>query len=266
MELESLAPVAELLQQRNYVDLSWLVADARVGYDVVSSGYGDDGYVDFANAAVYAPIRSFDMLLRLEEEERQALFTAITEYCDSRHRGSIDLIKLTFRIDLDASGFPTEPKQLTNDEIEVPNLDKLPISRQLREFVGHRLSEAQICRTNGAYLAATVLLGSALEAALLGVALKNQQEFNSSPKAPSKGKYGNPRSVRDWKLSDLIRVSQDLGLLEPDIEKPSDGLMEFRNYIHPSKGLKTEFTPNQGTADLGFRVLVEVFNDLSKVE
>ena len=265
MELESLAPVAKLLEHRNYLDLSWLVADAKVEYEVFTSGYRDGVYVDIANAAVYAQIRSYDMLLRLEEEERQALFTAIREFCDSKHGGGIDLIDLFFRIDLDASGFPTEDKKFIENEFEVPNLDKLPISPQLRRFVGQRLTEAQICRTNGAFLAATVLLGSVLEAALLGVAQKNQKDFYKSQKAPPAGRDGRKRNVKEWKLTELITVSQDLGLLDPEIEKHSHGLREFRNYIHPSRGMKNEFSPDEDTTEIAFKVLVAAFNDLTRM-
>lgn len=262
LNLESLGGVAELLRFRQRDDLAKLVAKAKVEYQTFDFVFGQlDQIIDLADAVVFAPIPEFHVLEGLNEEDHRFVLHAILDYCFSRHGQSIAVQGLRFSIDWDASGITNDDKHIQDEDFELPNFKRLPINPQMTDFVEHRLTEARICLTNGAFLAATVMLGSALEAALLGIGLENEQQFHKSQKKP-KGRDGKSRNVRDWTLSELIRVSQDLGFLGPAIGKHSEVLMEFRNYIHPSKELKTGFTPDRNTVRIDSVVVVEALNGL----
>ena len=79
-------------------------------------------------------------------------------------------------------------------------------------------------------LAAIFLAGSTLEGILLNTAINNPRAFNQSLSAP-KDKEGKILKLNDWKLSQLIDVACEIGLLDLDIKKFSHSLRDFRNYI-----------------------------------
>ena len=155
--------------------------------------------------------------------------------------------------------FPDE--EFLNKEFEIPNLQKLPVAPDVAEIIQDRLKEAQACLCVGAYLSVIILYGSILEAVLLGAALKDPEEFNRSAKAPKR--RDKPKVFQDWTLLEFINVGCDLELLKPDVREFSQGLREFRNYIHPNKQLKSDFKPDEFTAKICFQVLKAALADVS---
>ena len=161
--------------------------------------------------------------------------------------------------------FPDEDfladEEFLNKAFEIPNLQKLPVDSDVAEIIQDRLKEAQACLSVGAYLSVIILCGSVLEAVLLGAAQKDPAKFNRSAKAP-KGR-DKPKAFRDWTLLEFINVGCDLELLKPDVREFSQGLREFRNYIHPNKQLKSDFKPDEFTAKICFQVLKAALADVS---
>ena len=143
------------------------------------------------------------------------------------------------------------------DEIQIA---KLPIASDSQFIVEERLSEAQVCFKNGAYLATIVMAGSALEAALMGAAKKYSEQFNNSTSRPKSG--GKTKRLDKWSLADYINVGADIKLLGEDVKELNHGLRNFRNYIHPLRQTDSKFTPDQHTAEMCLQVLKATFHDL----
>ena len=147
--------------------------------------------------------------------------------------------------------------------LELSNISSLPVDSEVSEIIQDRLTEAQACLKVGAYLSVIFLLGSVLEAALLGAAKSESVKFNQSEHSP-KYKNGNVRKLRDWSLADLIDVAYDIKLIKTDSSHFSHALRDFRNYIHPEKQLKQDFKPDQYTSSLCFLALMAALADLSR--
>jgi hypothetical protein len=69
-------------------------------------------------------------------------------------------------------------------QVDIPDLDKLPIDSELVGIIEARLEEAKKTLAAGAHLAAIILCGSVLEGVLLGAAQRYPEKFNRSSKAP----------------------------------------------------------------------------------
>ena len=148
-----------------------------------------------------------------------------------------------------------------NKEFEVPNLQKLPVEFAVSEIIQSRLKEAQSCLAAKAYLSVIFQCGSVLEAVLLGAAQKEPEKFNRSQSSPKREDKTKP--FHEWSLSEFINVASEIGLLNPDIQKFSHGLRDFRNYIHPYEQLASGFTPDEYTAKLCFQALKAALADVS---
>ena len=151
-------------------------------------------------------------------------------------------------------------QEFLSDKFDEIQIAKLPIASNLQSIVEERFNEAQVCFENGAYLAAIVMAGSTLEAALIGVAEEYNEQFNNSASRPTSG--GKTKGLDKWSLVDYINVGADIGLLSEDVEKYSHALRDFRNYIHPLRQTGSKFKPNQRTAAISLQVLKAALHDL----
>lgn len=156
------------------------------------------------------------------------------------------------------SGIPpyisgTTDEGFLKKEFEIPNIQRLPVDFAVSEIIQDRVKEAQLCLSIGAHLSVIFQCGSILEAVLLGAAQRHPEKFNRSVKSPKHD--GRVKAFQEWKLSELINVTTDVGLLKPDVQKFSHGLRDFRNYIHPYEQLVSGFKPDEHTSKLCFQVL-----------
>lgn len=138
-------------------------------------------------------------------------------------------------------------------DFEIPDFNNLPVEYAVAEIIRNRLEEAQSCMNAKAYLAVILLCGSVLEAVLLGAAREDPERFNRSPVSPKKD--NKVKLFPDWRLSELIDVAHNVGVLKLDVQKFSHGLRDFRNYIHPYEQMASGFTPDEYTAKVSFQVL-----------
>ncbi|MDR3030842.1 MAG: hypothetical protein LBU35_00445 [Holosporales bacterium] len=125
-------------------------------------------------------------------------------------------------------------------------LDFLGLEPNLKEVLEQRFKEMQICIKNNAPLAAILMAGSLLEG-ILSLFLKKSRNLECS-----------------WSLAKLIDVSYDKGYLREDVKKFSDGLRNFRNYIHPEKQVKANFNPDMHTAKMCRQALCATITNLKK--
>lgn len=128
------------------------------------------------------------------------------------------------------------------------DLSKLQLEGALFDVLTQRLKELKDC-IKYAPLATILLAGSILEFALLSLGISNRKLFENSANAP-KGK-----KIEEWKLSELIDVAYDIGIIKIDVYKFSSTLRQFRNYIHPHRQLMEHFFPDGNTAHICFHVL-----------
>lgn len=164
------------------------------------------------------------------------------------------------------SGKTADVNSATDDrflskEFQIPNIQRLPVDLAVSEIIQDRLKESQSCLSAGAYLSVIFQCGSVLEAVLLGAAQNAPQKFNLSPASPKRD--GKVKSFQDWTLSEFINVAHDIGLLNPDVQKFSHGLRDFRNYIHPYQQMVSGFKPDEHTAKLCFQVLKAALADVA---
>ena len=160
----------------------------------------------------------------------------------------------------EANSLPSE--RIPNRKIEIPSIQNLPVAPAVSEIIQDRLKEAQTCLSVGAHLSVIFLCGSVLEAVLIGAARNEPEEFNRSKRSP-KNSQGKVKDFGEWKLSQLIDVTYDIGLLKPDSLRFSHTLRDFRNYIHPEQQLKEDFKPDNYTSEGCFQALKTALADLS---
>jgi hypothetical protein len=135
-------------------------------------------------------------------------------------------------------------------------------------FFGLYREEARRCGEAGAHLAGCVLLGSALEAALLAMAQCCADEVARLIERKKSKELSRPPS--EWSLSQLLLLARDLGwlpsagvrkdLLNPKIAQVGDYaevVRAIRNLLHPSIYLREcpEKAINEKHLQFSFEVL-----------
>lgn len=135
------------------------------------------------------------------------------------------------------------------------SFDGLGFDSKFMAILDSRAIEASACIKSGAPLAAVFMCGSMLEGVLLFVASKNPAEFNRAAASPKQVGTDKAKLFEDWSLCDLINVAHEIGLIRLDVKKFSHALRDFRNYIHPNEQVKSDFHPDQLTAQICFQVL-----------
>jgi len=153
------------------------------------------------------------------------------------------------------SGKPkTEEKEPTLDvflatKFDIPDLEKLPIEGVFKPIIKQRLDEIERCYDAQAYLASIILIGSVIEAVLLGAAITNRKQFSEATGSPK-------TAVEKWNLSSLIDVATEIGMLKKDVGKFSQTVREFRNYVHPFQEASPDFKLDRHTARICCQVLM----------
>lgn len=148
-----------------------------------------------------------------------------------------------------------------SDDLRV---DALRLDAVLTPILQSRIDEVQACPRDKVHLGTIFLLGSTLEGILIGVATKSQQRFMTAGCAPT-DKNGTVRKIYDWKLTELIDVAHEIGILNLDVKKFSHVLRDFRNYIHPYHQMSHRFSPDQGTVDICWQVFKAAFAQLQAI-
>jgi hypothetical protein len=131
----------------------------------------------------------------------------------------------------------------------------------LKDVIDRRWIEAQKCMHAECYTSAVVMMGSILEALMLGRAMISIGEANQSQRAP-KDKAGNVRAIHDWNLNSLIDVAIDLRWVKSDRGKFSHALRESRNVVHPWTEATTQANFDLATCRTSWEVLQASVSDL----
>ena len=150
-----------------------------------------------------------------------------------------------------------------NKDLGALNLDALPSELTAGQVIADRMGEIDRALEADAPLAVIFLVGSTVEGLLSELSMGHRPEFLASPAAPtSKGKT---KPLDQWKLSELIAVARERGVLSEDVAKHADQVRNFRNDIHPRQQLKEGFAPRIETARIAQQVLKGVLSDLERL-
>lgn len=168
--------------------------------------------------------------------------------------------KLIERTLTDLNGFgESEKDRFLRRKIDVDLAVKdLAIESALAAVIQQRVDEAETASEQKLPLATIFLLGSALEGLLLAYQQKDKEGFGRT-------KVGT-KQKKEWTLDPLIEASAELNILGNDVREFGFALRNFRNYIHPRKQLKEDFTPTEDTADLCSQVFRVAFSQLKRYD
>ncbi len=120
---------------------------------------------------------------------------------------------------------------------EPPDFTPLVPDPTMRDILSRRWLECARCLSAGAPLAATVMMGSLLEALLVARFHRESDKkrvFKAvyAPKAP---KTGKTLPLHKWTLRHYIDVAHGLGWISRSAKDLGEVVRDYRNYIHPYK-------------------------------
>ena len=124
---------------------------------------------------------------------------------------------------------------------KTPDLDKLSSVQK------HFESESEACAKAGAYLAASVMIGAAIEAALLFACLNDPGAARAARAKLSEKDRPRGEDPKRWSLNSLVKIAFAAGWL-PDSEIDgvvlgseylADTIRGTRNSVHPGRHLET---------------------------
>ncbi len=150
----------------------------------------------------------------------------------------------------------------TERECRPPEFAKLIADKGMQSILLRRWDETEKCMNAGAYLAATVLMGSLLEALLLARinALNDKSTVFQSKCAPTNPKTGKAKPLQEWTLNSYIDVAHDLKWIRRAGRDVGVVLRDYRNFIHPEK----EFTHGVTVDESDARIFWAIFAQLSE--
>lgn len=153
--------------------------------------------------------------------------------------------------------------QFLSREFSNVSVHSIGLDGMVSAILDQRIKEIEKCYSSGANLSVILIAGSTLEGILLGLAIKHPKQFNTAISSPKDGS-GKVRQFHEWSLSAFIDVAYELRLVQHDIQKFSQTLREFRNYIHPFQQMSSGFSPRQHTAKICLQVLKAAIQEIGE--
>lgn len=142
------------------------------------------------------------------------------------------------------------------------SIEKISLNPALYPVIDERINEIEKCMRAESPLAVIFLAGSTLEGILLNMATLHPVKYNTANSSP-KDSNGKVKPFVEWKLSQFIDVSYEIGFLREDVRRFSHGLRDFRNFIHPYEQMSKNFHPDKHTAAICFQVLKAAIHQIS---
>ena len=171
-----------------------------------------------------------------QELEDQYSQIVDTKFEDALREYGLDDIANLYRMDRESYDARREEGRRLAIE-DVPELERVSALQSQFE------AEAEICAEGGAYHAAAIMIGSAIEAALLFACLNRRDSaLNARNRLHERPKSADPTR---WHLRELVMVAHEAGWL-PDFEVPDgtlssrsllDMIRDLRNLVHPGRHL-----------------------------
>ncbi len=158
-----------------------------------------------------------------------------------------------------ASAQPAESSERPFEE--APQFERLVPDGALAQILSSRWDEAEKCVGAGAYLSAVVMMGSVLEGVLLHRAEQDPRTAGRAKCSP-KDRTGKVKPLREWGLTALIDVAQEVGWLQGDVHAFSHALRDYRNLVHPHKQRQDGACPDENTCLICWQVVKAAIDDL----
>jgi hypothetical protein len=127
----------------------------------------------------------------------------------------------------------------------------------LREILERDWDEAQRAYVAQCWKSVVILSGGAVEALLLDRLLQEPARTPLAKNAPKN------RELDKWDLSELIKVSVELDLVEPVAETVANAVRQYRNLVHPGAELRGGLRVEKLEAESGLNVFKTVCRDLA---
>jgi hypothetical protein len=122
---------------------------------------------------------------------------------------------------------------------------------RMAALLQRRLDEARTCFSNGAHVAAIIMLGSLLEGVLLTVIEERDVSLL------------NDKDPNFIGLKALIDICHKAGWIDVDMERFSHSVCRYRNYVHPRREFREAHTPDRDTLNVSWYVVNGALNDLA---
>ncbi|GGY72966.1 hypothetical protein GCM10010300_15410 [Streptomyces olivaceoviridis] len=122
---------------------------------------------------------------------------------------------------------------------------------RMAALLQRRLDEARTCFSNGAHVAAIIMLGSLLEGVLLTVIEERNASLLSNK---------DPNFIG---LKALIDICHQAGWIDVDMERFSQAVCKYRNFVHPRREFREAHTPDRDTLTVSWYVVNGALNDLA---
>lgn len=153
----------------------------------------------------------------------------------------------------------SHPLDLDSADVPPPDFGSLVHDPAMQAVLRRRWQEARLCIQAGAYLAATVMMGSLLEALLLA---RVNSSVDKSPvfkaKTAPKDRSGNPLQLREWTLRHYIDVAHELGWIRQSARDVGEVLRDYRNYVHPAKEFAHNMVLDARDTDMFWAICVKL--------
>lgn len=144
----------------------------------------------------------------------------------------------------------TPPSTILNPlDVEELPFGGIGLTPTFADNLRYRWEEASRCIQARAWLAASTLYGSIVEAVLVDALSRNKEVAFRSPKAP-RDKSGVITKVEKWRLETLLDVACDLGWIDMSLGRYGHALRDLRNQIHASKQLQERSNPNERLVEI----------------
>jgi hypothetical protein len=156
---------------------------------------------------------------------------------------------------------------LVDDLIEAA-VDRLAFVSEpaLKAGLSRDLAAADSALDRGEWKSATVLAGSVVEALLLDALLRfreiNEAGFQAAEKQHA-GKFQG-RPLEEWDLHHLTTMAAALKIITDDTATACGLMKNFRNLIHPGRGLRLARECNRPSALSAVGAMEHVIHDLSR--
>jgi hypothetical protein len=144
-------------------------------------------------------------------------------------------------------------KIITDDEGSSPVTESKIFSfiqnAPLQKIIERDYQEIQRTYIAKCWKSVIILSGGAIEAILIDLLQQNDANAMSSTSAPENS------DITKWDLCDLIKVSVELKLLSPSIDKLSHSVREYRNLIHPGNEIRNKLVFGEEEAKIAIEIL-----------
>jgi hypothetical protein len=129
----------------------------------------------------------------------------------------------------------------------------------LRNIAERDFVELQNAAASRCWKSVILLSGGIIEAVLTDLLERNETRAKATKKAPKE-----ELDIRSWGFVYLIRVAEELDLINPGVEKLSHSVRQYRDLVHPSVELRDRLTVAAEEAKIAMEVLLMLHRDLSK--